>query len=141
LKLDLVALTTPLVADSSPAVRREALTSLRFIKSPEAAKVWAQLAAKHDGKDRWYLAAIHSSAQLNWDACLDAYLALVGDKWDTPAGRDIIWTSRATKSADLSLKLLEDEKISAGEKLRYLRAIDYQGTEAQRQAALEKSLQ
>lgn len=141
LKLDLVALTTPLVADSSPAVRREALTSLRFIKSPEAAKVWAQLAAKHDGKDRWYLAAIHSSAQLNWDACLDAYLALVGDKWDTPAGRDIIWTSRATKSADLSLKLLEDAKISAGEKLRYLRAIDYQGTEAQRQAALEKSLQ
>ena len=140
LKLDLVALAASLVKDPSPAVRREASIAMRSIRTPEAAKLWAQLAAQYDGKDAWYLAALHIGANLNWDACLDAYLALVGDKWNTPAGREIIWTSRAKQSADLTLKILEDDKVPAEEKLRFVRAIDYQGTEAQRKAALEKSL-
>jgi hypothetical protein len=141
LKLDLVSLAGSVAEDPSAQVRREAAIALRFAKTPEAAKVWAKLAAKHDGADAWYLAALGIGANLNWDACLDAYLAQVGGKWDTAGGRDIIWISRAQKSGELLAKIMDSDSLPAKDKLRFVRAMDFQGSEEERQAALKKSLQ
>jgi putative membrane-bound dehydrogenase-like protein len=139
LKLDLIPLITKLAKDPSAAVRREALIGLRFLTSPEAAKLWAQLAAQHDGADKWYLAACSIGANLNWDACFTAYMDLMGEKWNTAGGRDLIWISRATKSADYIAQILSSN-LPAADKMRFVRALDYQASEEQRQSALKQLL-
>src|SRR5690606_30280091 len=70
------------VRDPSPAVRREAAIALRFDGSPEASSLWAELAAQHDGSDRWYLEALGIGADLHWDDRFRAWLEQVGDAWD-----------------------------------------------------------
>ena len=57
-----------LVGDPSPQVRRERAIALRHEKTARAAKLWAELAIRHDGKDRWYLEALGLSSDLNADA-------------------------------------------------------------------------
>ena len=93
--------------DPSPKVRREVAIALREMEVPEEAEIWAELALQYDGEDRWYLEALGIGAMNNWDACLEAYLEKVGQNWDSPAGRDIIWRSRSTKSLDYLLKLMK----------------------------------
>lgn len=129
-----------LAKDSAPEVRRELAIALRHSKSPDAPKVWAELAAQHDGKDRWYLEALGIGAALNWDACLAEYLAKVGDGWNTPAGRDIVWRSRSKQTPALLAKLLLDEKTSTEEQPRLMRAFDFL-TGPEKDAALKSILE
>lgn len=126
LKLPIEPLVAKLVQDPSPQVRREAAISLRWADSPEAAQLWAQLAAQHDGADRWYLEALGIGAELKWDACLEAYLTQVGGKWNTPGGRDIVWRSRATKTPELLAAILEDSATPYEMLPHYFRAFDFQ---------------
>ncbi|MEX0791924.1 MAG: PVC-type heme-binding CxxCH protein [Pirellulaceae bacterium] len=118
------------VSDPSPQVRREAALTLRFDDSPEAAKLWAELAATHDGEDRWYLEALGIGAELKWDACLDAFLAKVGNNRNTPAVRDIIWRSRAEQTPQLLAEIIADPSVPADELPRYFRAFDFQENKA-----------
>lgn len=129
-----------LAKDPSPEVRRELAVALRRSKSPKAPQIWGELAAQHDGKDRWYLEALGIGAEGKWDACLDAYLAKVGDQWNTPAGRDIIWRSRGKKSADLLVKILKDESTTEEMQPRYIRALDFLAG-PEKDAALKKLLE
>ena len=123
--LDVIPLVKQLTNDDSAAVRRECAIALRHNTSPEAPKLWAQLALKHDGQDRWYLEALGISADKNEVACFAAWQAAVGDKWNTAAGRDIVWRSRAPQAATLIAKIVTDKETKAGEKARYLRALDF----------------
>src|SRR6185436_19731043 len=83
LKLDTVPYVKKLAKDSSPAVRRECAIALRHSESPEAAKLWAQLAAKHDGKDRWYLEALGIGADKQEEKFFAAWLKEAKGKWNT----------------------------------------------------------
>ena len=129
-----------LAKDSSPEVRRELAVALRSSKSAKAPQIWAELAARHDGQDRWYLEALGIGAEGKWDACLDAYLAKVDGKWNTPAGRDIIWRSRGKKTADLLVQILKDTATTEEQQPRYLRALDFL-TGPEKDAALLKLLE
>src|SRR5207249_741770 len=101
-------------------------------------RFWATLAALHDGKDRWYLEALGIGAAKNWDACLAAYLSLVSEPWKTPAGRDIIWRSRAKQTPALLVKIIKEAKED--EQPRYFRALDFlSGPE--KEAALKSLLE
>ncbi|MEX2187435.1 MAG: PVC-type heme-binding CxxCH protein [Pirellulales bacterium] len=123
--------------DSEPLeVRRELAITLRRTTNNATARLWMELASFHDGKDRWYLEALGIGAANKWDACLDAWLEKVGDNWNTPAGRDIIWRSRAKKTPGLLAKIILDEKIPTAELPRYLRAFDFQAKGPQLDAAL-----
>ena len=117
------ALVGALIQDKSPQVRREIVLALHGAK--DIAKLWTALALQHDGKDRWYLEALGIGAAGNEDECFDAWLAAVGDKWNTPAGRDIIWRLRSAKNAGFLAKILADKSIADAEKPRYLRAFDF----------------
>jgi putative membrane-bound dehydrogenase-like protein len=110
-----------LVHDPSAQVRREIAVSLHGGK--KIAEIWTALAQQHDGKDRWYLEALGIGAAGKDDECFDAWLAAVGDNWNTPAGRDIVWRSRATKTADYLEKIVEDPAVP--DKARYLRSFDF----------------
>ena len=125
LKLDLNSELDRLVKDSSPQVRRECAIALRHSSSPEAPKLWAALAQQHDGHDRWYLEALGIGADQQEDKYFEAWLATVGNNWNTPAGRDIIWRSRSSKAPPLLVKLITDNATPAQDRERYLRALDF----------------
>lgn len=136
---DIVPVVTRLVGDPSPQVRRECALALRHSQSSDAPKLWATLAAQHDGQDRWYLEALGIGADRNWDACLEAWLAVIGGEPKiaaSPAARDIVWRSRGARSARLIATLVTSPETPAGEELRYLRALDFQPDEA-KNAALQ----
>jgi len=109
LKQDVIPLVKGLTKDTSPQVRREAAIALRGSKAAEAPGLWAELAAQHDGKDRWYLEALGIGAAGNEDAYFGAWLAKAGpDGWKTPAGNDIVWRSRALAATPLLAKVIQD---------------------------------
>jgi putative membrane-bound dehydrogenase-like protein len=140
LKVDLLPLVQSLAKDPSPQVRRECAIALRFQKTPAAAALWAELAASHDGKDRWYLEALGIGAALNEDACFDAWAKKVGDAWNTPAGRDIVWRSRSAKALPFLVKIIKDAKTPEAEQARYMRAFDFH-TGAAKDEALKSLLE
>ena len=117
------ALVGKMLRDPSPQVRRQIALSLA--NSKKIAPLWAALAQQHDGTDRWYLEALGIGALGNEDECFQAWLAVVGDKWNTPAGRDIVWRMRSAKNAALLAKILADKSVADTEKPRYLRAFDF----------------
>jgi putative membrane-bound dehydrogenase-like protein len=117
-----------LAHDASPQVRRECALALYHDSSAEAAKLWAELASQHDGRDRWYLEALGIGADGQWDACLAAWLAKVNDQWNTPAGRDIIWRSRGSHTAEYLARIIADPATTREELPRYFRAFDFQAT-------------
>jgi hypothetical protein len=129
-----------LVDDPSPHVRRECALALRHHSSGQAPRLWAQLAARHDGQDRWYLEALGIGADKQWDACLAAWLDRVGDDWNTPAGRDIIWRSRAAITPTLLGKIISDPRTAAAELPRYFRAFDFLTGEARDRVIAELAL-
>ncbi len=111
--------------DPSPAVRRELALALRHDDSPSMPAVWASLAARYDGRDRWLLEALGIGASRRAEECWDAWCAAVGDDWNTPPGRDVVWRLRAPGAAEKLVELIGDPKVAIEEKDRYFRAIEY----------------
>ncbi len=123
---DIEPLLATLVEDKHVAVRRECAIALRGHKTPAAVALWTSLALQHDGKDRWYLEALGIGADGKWDKCLAAWLDKVGDDWRTPAGRDIVWRSRAKETPELLVQLIQDPETTKDEQTRYFRSLDFQ---------------
>ena len=94
-------------------------------QSADAAELWAELAAQHDGKDRWYLEALGIGADEQWDKYFSAWLSKVGREWNTPAGRDIVWRSRATETPALLAKMAAADAAAASDLPRFMRAFDF----------------
>ena len=125
LKMDVLPYVKQLARDSSAQVRRECLVALRHNQSPEAPRLWVTLATQHDGKDRWYVEALGIAMDKQENKFFDAWLAEVGDKWNTPSGRDIVWRSRANKAPALLAKVITDKNTSAKDKERFMRSLDF----------------
>jgi hypothetical protein len=125
LKLDLIPLVETLARDDSPAVRRECALALRRNSSPQAPKLWAQLAARYDGKDRWYLEALGIGADGQWDSFFEAWLNTVGGQWNTPSNREIIWRSRSKKTPAILAKIISSKDITQAEREHFFRSLDF----------------
>lgn len=114
-----------LAADPSPAVRREVAVALREINDPAAAEIWADLAAGYAGGDRWYLEALGIGAGDRWDAFLAAWDARVGEGWNTPGGREIIWRARGEAALPRLAGLIRAPQSTQSDRDRYFRAFDF----------------
>jgi putative membrane-bound dehydrogenase-like protein len=136
LKLDVPAIVKRLAGDPSAQVRRECAIALRGDKSPAAAALWAELAARHTVGDRWELEALGIGAQGKDEACFDAWEAKVGGRWDTPAGREIVWRLRSPKCAPLLAKMILDPKATPEQVWQYFRALDFINGPAKSQALM-----
>jgi putative membrane-bound dehydrogenase-like protein len=133
--LDVVPLIAKLLPEEKdPQVLRECAIALRHNEDSQAPQIWAELAQRHDGKDRWYLEALGIAADRQWDRFFDQWLEQVGDQWNTPAGRDIVWRSRARQTPELLAQLISQGSSSAGPLPRYFRAFDFQSGEAKSEA-------
>lgn len=135
---DLPAYLLPRIKkEADKQVLREYAVTLRAIIEPVKeggsnakaadafAECWVALASKHDGKDRWYLEALGIGSMGREDRVFTAWLASVGDKWDTPAGRDIVWRVRSTAALDYLARLLTNKQANDADLPRYLRALDF----------------
>jgi putative membrane-bound dehydrogenase-like protein len=111
--------------DKDAQVRRTCLLALHHLHSPEAASLWASLAAQYDGRDRWYLEALGIGADQQWDSFFSAWLTQVKDPLQTAAGRDIVWRARTGKALTYLAQLAADRQVPLNERLRYFRAFDF----------------
>ena len=125
LNMDLIPSIKKLVKSSNPQIRRECALALRHNRSREAARLWAELAVQHDGKDRWYLESLGLGADQQEDEFFAAWLNLSGTNWNTPAGHDIIWRSRSSEAPAYLTKIILDPNTSEMERDRCFRALDF----------------
>jgi len=137
LKLPIDGYLASLVNDSSAQVRRECALALRRSDSAQAPKLWAKLAAQHDGQDRWYLEALGIGAEKQEEKFFAAWLEEVKGNWDTLGGREIVWRSRATKSLPMLVKLITAKDATAADKARYMRSLDFISGPEKEQALVE----
>ncbi|MCX7406563.1 MAG: dehydrogenase [Planctomycetota bacterium] len=127
-------------------VLRETAVALRHSKLPSKPLYWAQLATRHDGKDRWYLEALGLAAEGNWDACIAALKKLEPadakpeSAFANPVARDLIWrgrgTAEGTNTAKALAMLLASDHVSAADAPRYVRSLDFQPPSQQKDDAL-----
>lgn len=125
--------------DPSPAVRRELAVALRYDDSEQMPKLWAKLATQHDGKDRWYLEALGIGSDERPEECFEAFLDATDGRWDTPAGRDIVWRVRAPKAAEAMVSLIANPELPLSETDRYFRSLEFHDAGV-RTAALKRLL-
>jgi putative heme-binding domain-containing protein len=136
LGMDVPDVGLALVEDKSARVRAESAIGLRNSDHPDAAGMWAILAEQHDGKDRWYLEALGIGADPHWKTFFESWLHQVGEDWNTPGGREIVWRSRAPAAAVLLADLIVDPQTTAPERLRYFRAFDFHRGDYKNEALL-----
>ncbi|AQG81079.1 PVC-type heme-binding CxxCH protein [Spirosoma montaniterrae] len=135
-----IAAVKQLVNDADAQVRRECAIALRRSTSAEAPGLWAQLATKHDGQDRWYLEALGIGAEGNWDSYYAAYVKQ-NDPLASAGGRDIVWRARTKESVPMLAKLAGDNSQSLDQRLRYFRAFDFNPGATEKSNALLAILQ
>jgi len=131
---DLLGLVERFAADPSPAVRREAVIALKGVAGSRADRAWAELASRHAAGDRWGLEALGIGAdgpaglvgESGWNERLAAWLARVGDDWRSPAGREIVWRSRAAATPRMLCEIIGNPATTTNESLACLRALDFQ---------------
>jgi len=131
---DVLGLVEKLASDPSAAVRREAAIALKGVAGERADRAWAALAARHTAGDRWELEALGIGAdgaaglagESQWDARLAAWLAATGDAWKKPAGRELVWRSRAAATPKLLCEVIGEPSTTTNESLACLRALDFQ---------------
>ena len=126
LPADIIPIVQQLVNDPSPQVRRTAVIELRHNHSSAAPALWAKIAGQYDGKDRWYLEALGIGADKQWDSFFTAWQQQMGSEWNSSAGRDIVWRSRAKAALPMLEQIIEDPKIDPEKNLKFFRALDFQ---------------
>ena len=123
---DDIAYIRQLVNDPEAQVRRECAIALYRNTSPDAPALWAQLAARHNGSDRWYLEALGIGADGQWDSFYSAWLKQSGaNPIGTPGGKDIVWRARTKEAVPLLARLAADPQTDVSQRLRYFRAFDF----------------
>jgi len=131
---DVLGLVERLASDPSAAVRREAAIALRGQTGERADRARAKLARQHTAGDRWQLEALGIGAdgpaglagESQWDGRLAAWQAEAAAGWKLPAGREIVWRSRAAATPKLLCELIGDPATNTNESLACLRALDFQ---------------
>ena len=139
---DILPLLTQMSKDKDPQVRREVALALRYMDSPEADDIWAELALQHNGADRWYLEALGIGADQYADQRFRAWMNKVGDGWNSAAGQDIVWRMRTSESIPLLAELIESsESNTYNDRLRYFRAFDFHTDPSKQEVLADMALQ
>ncbi len=120
----LLALIRQAADSEDPALLREAALGLRFVEGAAADQLYARLANRYDGQDRWYLEALGIASDLHAEDRYAAWLATEPDL-STEASRDLVWRSRSPTAVAQYEKYL-DAAEDSGEMARFFRALHYQ---------------
>jgi len=127
---DVSTVTGAVAALASPNLCTRAMALERLAREPEAAAVALEAAtgAPHDDRHAarlaWAVGMLPGRAEATVQR-LDAWLATTSGP-DTSAGREIVWRSRATKSAAMLCLLVDRVDVTTAESLALIRALDFQ---------------
>jgi putative membrane-bound dehydrogenase-like protein len=113
--------------DQHASVRRELAIALRHLSGDEVNQLWATLAMRHGGSDRWYLEALGIGADGNWDERFSAYMTLKPE--NSKGYADIVWRARTEKALPALIELIGNTKS-----LAYFRALDFMPGEKKSEA-------
>lgn len=142
LDMDMLPILKQMSSDNTPEVKREVALSLRYLESTEADDLWAELAMKHDGEDRWYLEALGIGADLHADQRFQAWMNKVGEDWNSAAGQDIIWRMRSSEAIPLLAELINSSETNTyTDRLRYFRAFDFHTDPMKEQVLADMAVQ
>ena len=112
--------------DPAAEVRREVAIALRHFPDEQlGAPIWTNLAKQYNGKDRWYLEALGLAADLHASAYFKNWMETIGSDWNTAAGRDLIWRSRAEEALPYLIRLIKDPDTGEKDMMRYFRAFHF----------------
>jgi len=125
LNANLIGVISELSNDPDEQVKRQCALALYHNKSKEAADLWATLATKYNGNDRWYLEALGIGADRQWDNFFTAYLTKIGDGLQGSAAKEIIWRARTEKAVPYIAKFADDSTVALHDRLKYFRAFDF----------------
>ena len=123
--MNVLGVIDALINDKDAQVRRECALALHHNASTAASALWAKLAAKHDGKDRWYLEALGIGADAQWDTYFSAYEKAVPDAAQNAGFKDIVWRARTDKAVPALAQFAAQQDVTIQERLRYFRAFDF----------------
>ena len=137
IKKGLVTAVAQLINDPDMQVRRECAIALHHEKSPQAASLWAELAAQYKGNDRWYLEALGIGAEDQWDRFFTAFLQKVNDPLQNAAYQEVVWRARTDKAVPYLAQLASNQNAGLKERLCYFRAFDFNPGVAKRKYLLE----
>ena len=121
------ALAAKAAKDQHASVRRELAIALRHLSGDEVNQLWATLAMRHGGSDRWYLEALGIGADGNWDERFSAYMTLKPE--NSKGYADIVWRARTEKALPALIDLIGSTKS-----LAYFRALDFMPGEKKSEA-------
>jgi putative heme-binding domain-containing protein len=124
------ALAAKAAKDQHASVRRELAIALRHLAGEEVNKIWASLAMRHTGSDRWYLEALGIGADGNWDERFAAYSALKPE--NSKGYADVVWRARTEKALPALIDLIGNTKS-----LAYFRALDFMPGEQKSEALFD----
>ncbi|MCZ2477182.1 c-type cytochrome [Aquirufa antheringensis] len=113
--------------DQHASVRRELAIALRHLSGEKVNQLWASLAMRHNGTDRWYLEALGIGADGNWDERFAAYAALKPE--NSKGYSDVVWRARTEKALPALIELIGNTKS-----LAYFRALDFMPGEQKSEA-------
>lgn len=120
----LIPRLTKMAEDESPQVRREVAIAIRHLDPVDTEDIWVSLAESYPHGDRWYLEALGIASDLNPEIFFSAWRKQVGNEWNTPSGRDIVWRVRSKSAVPLLASLIQDSG-STQEMAKYFRALDF----------------
>ena len=86
------------------------------------AKQFQKAILEQHGCDSKYVDSVHFQLLIREKP---AWLGTVGDGWNTPAGRDIIWRSRSKQTPALLVKIINDKGLTEKDRARYFRSLDF----------------
>lgn len=111
-----------MASDPSIQVRREVALAIRHKNYPD---IWAKMAADYKGNDRWFIEALGTSADGNWDKSLEILKNLSGDSWlKNPNTREMVWRSRGSNTFEYLAQIIQN--TDGNLKPQYYRAFDFQ---------------
>lgn len=113
------------ISDESPAMQREAAIALTFLPKEKIPELWGKLAKKYSGNNRWMLEALGIASDRYADACYEAWIKEVDEKWNTPAGQELIWRLRTPKVLPHIAELLQHPSASKEMLDKYFRSLDF----------------
>ena len=122
---DVIPYLQVVINDNNYQVLREVAIALHHNTSPQAPALWAKLAQKYDGNDRWYLEALGIGADKQWNTFMAAWQNADNQHANPAVIRDIVWRSRSPKALTMLAGYIQNSQTSQTDRLRFFRAFDF----------------
>jgi putative membrane-bound dehydrogenase-like protein len=113
------------LASNNPQLLRECALLLPYLEANKRPTIWAKLAQKHQGNDRFNLEALGIAARGTEKESFEAYIKINPNPLASLGGQDIVWRSRAESALPFLVTQVKQNATKIEKNLRFFRAMEY----------------